>query len=192
MNVRPGDIVFGPIRGWAGAGVAAGQLSLAAIEAGPIWRTGIRDWWSVRHVLVATSATTAVQAMPSGAEEIELSCAKHWTKDYVYVRPKYELDYIRRPQGVRVALAARSFIGRPYNFATYAAIPAHRLHIPVPHLDRYIASRTEMICSQLADQALTDADWSVFDDGRLSQDVTPFELFRQLCSQPGVKVVRGG
>jgi hypothetical protein len=34
------------------------------------------------------SAPRIVQAMPSGAEEIEIG-AEHWTKDYVYIRPEY-------------------------------------------------------------------------------------------------------
>ena len=50
-----------------------------------------------------------------------------------------------------------------------------------------IMDRGEMICSQLADQALTDAGFHVFDDGRLPQDVVPAELFRKLLSMQGTR-----
>jgi hypothetical protein len=43
------------------------------------------------------------------------------------------------------------------------------------------------MCSQLADQALADAGFHVFDDGRLPQDVVPAELFRALIDMPGTQ-----
>jgi hypothetical protein len=206
-DVRPGDIIFGPIRGAVGGGIGAAQLLLAAAEPGLIWRQGWREWWKIRHVLVITEAggampgelaPRAVQAMPRGAEEIALQHDRFWTSEYVFVRPAYdpgkpfELGYQHRSQGFKVAQAAKGYIGTPYNFATYAAIPAHRAHIPVPHLDRFIASRKDMMCSQLADQCLADGGWHVFDDGRLPQDVTPSELYRAMLLQPTLCVRRGG
>src|SRR3954469_19653988 len=69
------------------------------------------------HVAVVTEASTPlrsiagnvlsytppkiVQAMPSGAEEIEIG-AEHWTRDYIYVRPDYQDD-----EGWHVASCAR-------------------------------------------------------------------------------------
>lgn len=190
-DVRPGDIIFGPIHGGVGAGIGLAQLTLAAAEPGRIWRQGWHEWWRVRHVLVITESGAnprAVQAMPHGAEEIELTASRFWTPEYVFVRPAW----MGEVQGPVVAARARRYIGTPYNFATYAAIPAHRAHIPVPHLDRYIASRKSMMCSQLADQCLSDAGWHVFDDGRLPQDVTPSELYRAMIMQPTLCVRRGG
>lgn len=49
-----------------------------------------------------------------------------------------------------------------------------------------------MICSQLVDQALADAGFHVFDDGRLPQDVVPAELFRALLDTPGTTYVVPG
>jgi hypothetical protein len=183
--------MFGPIGGLAGnLVVGPAQLLLAAAEPGLIWRQGWRKWFHIRHVGVLTSPTTMVQAMPRGAEEIELT-AKHWTKDYVYIRPAYTDRFSTGPdQGLRVAKAARGYVGTPYNFATYAAIPAHRAGIPIPHLDRYISSRKDMMCSQLADQCLADAGWHVFEDGRLPQDVTPSELFRKMLVMPTEMILR--
>jgi hypothetical protein len=190
-RLRAGDIMFGPIHGAAGAFVGVAQLTLAAAEPGLIWRQGWRKWFRVRHVGVMVDKSMMVEAMPSGARMGPLGQGRY-TSEYVYIRP----DYADRTEcaectGNEVADAAVSFVGTPYNFATYAAIPAHRAHIPVPHLDRYIQSRRHMMCSQLADQALADAGWHVFDDGRLPQDVTPSELFRAMLMQPTDLIIRG-
>lgn len=185
-RLRAGDIMFGPIHGAAGMFVGAAQLTLATIEPGLIWRQGWRKWWEVRHVGVLTTDDMLVEAMPSGAREVPIGQGR-LTAEYVYVRPSYRMPSTR----LHVAAIAAGFIGTPYNFATYAAIPAHRLHIPVPHLDRYISSRRHMMCSQLADQALADAGWHVFDDGRLPQDVTPSELFRKMITGPTDLIIRG-
>lgn len=185
-RLRAGDIMFGPIHGTAGAFVGLAQLALAIIEPGLIWQQGWREWFRVRHVGVMVDETMMVEAMPSGARLVKLGQG-HYTSEYVYIRPSYADDGVV----FMVTEAACSFMGTPYNFATYAAIPAHRLHIPVPHLDRYISSRRDMMCSQLADQALADAGWHVFNDGRLPQDVTPSELFRAMLMQPTDLIIRG-
>src|SRR5689334_2920621 len=103
-SLRPGDIVFGPIGGIVPGlfPVAFGQLLLAPAER----RRTVRDWWGFRHVAVVTSDHSIVQAMPSGAEEIEIG-AEHWTHDYLYVRPRWTwMD-----QGEVVAKFARQMIG---------------------------------------------------------------------------------
>jgi len=40
------------------------------------------------------------------------------------------------------------------------------------------------------DQALTDTDYHVFDDGRDPQDVTPAALYRKLKTMPGTLTLR--
>jgi hypothetical protein len=141
------------------------------------------------------SAPRIVQAMPSGAEEIEIG-AEHWTKDYVYIRPEYsegspfEIGYENRSQGFKVAAAARGYIGTPYSFADYLAIEGVHLGIANGPVRRYVTSSKRMICSQLADQAMSDAGFHVFNDGRLPQDVTPSALFAKLLSLPGTVVIK--
>jgi len=216
-DVRPGDIIFGPIGGivpgWFP--VAVGQALLADRKARLTWKR----WRKIRHVLVVTEAAQqwppmspgwtpdswpkAVQAMPRGAEEIKLS-DRHWTADYVYVRPAYQtadptfaLDMPGHPyaigQAEMVAQAARSYIGTPYGFLTYGALSVeHVLPGRQTRLAAYISSRKEMICSQLADQAMSDAGFHVFDDGRLPQDVVPAELFRALIDRSGSQYVVPG
>jgi hypothetical protein len=194
-DVRPGDIVFGPIGGVVPGvfPVGAGQLLLADRKARLSWRR----WWKIRHVLVVTREPgrswglpgLAVQAMPGGAEEIELTAARHWTKDYVYVRPMLD-----NSQGVEIATAARSYIGTPYNFLTYGKLLAGHLHLGLTErtLKKWISTRKDMMCSQLADQCLADAGYHVFDDGRLPQDVVPSELYRKLLDMPGTQWLTPG
>ena len=179
---QPGTLIFGPINEPLSARilVRVGQWLLADRRA----RLSYRRWRKINHVLVCTGNGKAVQAMPRGAGEIELT-AKHWTSDYVIVRPAYWVG-----QGVDVAEAARSYIGTPYGFLTYAALLVeHVLPGRQERLAAYISSRKEMICSQLADQALSDAGFHVFDDGRLPQDIVPAELFRALLDPPGALYV---
>lgn len=209
-DVRPGDIGFGPIHGAVGAGIGAAQLALAAAERGWVWRTGVRSWWRKRHVLVVTKASItlppgsfhhgrvyatgiittpqAVQAMPGGAEEIELRNATHWTDEWTFLRPAYALP----GQAQDVADAAREYVirpgGTPYDFRTYGAIPLWRRGIHTKLIKDVISDTDTMMCSRLADAALRDAGWQVFDDGRLPGDVTPSELYRKLTLQPGVQI----
>lgn len=141
------------------------------------------------------TAPRVVEAMPAGARERDLSIAA-WTADHVYVRPEYPDDGSGFPLGLTVAAAARRYVGTPYGFLTYAALAANFL-IPDGHpmesrIARRITDRGEMICSQLADQALTDAGFHVFKDGRLPQDVVPAELFRRVMDMPGTRYVISG
>lgn len=188
--LRPGDIQFGPIGGAVGVLVGAGQLILG--DATP-------RSWKVRHVGVVTQSipngsVTAllpngpgdrivklVQAMPSGAEEITLG-REHWTADHVYIRPAYHSSLVL---ATRVAEAARSYIGTPYSFLDYVALAGLHFGIRNGPVRRYVTSSKHMICSQLADQAMSDAGHHVFTDGRLPQDVTPAELFHGMLRMPG-------
>ncbi len=204
-DVRPGDIAFGPIGGVVPGffPVAVGQTLFAPAE----MRRDIRKWFRYRHVMVVVENLRSlgrvyprlVQAMPSGAEEITLT-EEHWTKDYVYLRPPYpgrETDsgwVEANLQASYVATRAREFVGTPYSFADYAAIAAWRsgLRITGGKLREYVTDSGHMICSQLADQAMSDAGWHVFDDGRLPQDVMPCELYHQMAQVPGTTVIAPG
>lgn len=209
-DLRPGDIMFGPIHGFVPGvfPVGVGQVLLANRRARLSWRR----WWEIRHVGVVVEASPRatvignsehlswaadyldslggprlVQAMPHGAEEIPLG-EKHWTPEYVYVRPTYEDD-----EGWHVASLARGYLGTPYNFLTYGKLAAGVLRMRMTEniLRRWISTRRDMMCSQLVDQCLADAGFHVFDDGRLPQDVVPAELFRQLLTMPGRYLIPG-
>lgn len=181
-DLRPGDIMFANhVRPWAAdALIWAGQGALG--QGRYPHHVGV-----VVESAYESRAPRMVQAMPSGAEEVELG-PDFWTPDYVYIRPRYGLPNrllgLERlsevSQAFLVARAARSYVGTPYSFLDYLAIAGVHLGIKNGPIRRRVTSSKHMICSQLADQALTDAGYHVFDDGRLPQDVTPGALFTRL------------
>lgn len=194
-DLRPGDIAIGPIHGFTGAFVGAAQLALATVEPGLIWRQGPGEWFRKRHAGVITGTadprvTTMVQAMPGGAEEIELRPETHWTEEWTYIRPRYaegkpfEIGLENRSQGFKVARAAQGYVGTPYDFLTYAAIPPYRAGVRGRRIEHIISGRDTMMCSRLVDACLADAGYHLFDDGRLEGNVTPSELYRQLRRLP--------
>lgn len=206
-SLQPGDILIGSIGGVVPGlfPVAFGQLVLAPAER----RRTARDWWNFRHVAVVVEShldteigtekspqtwpvhgPKIAQAMPSGAEEVEIG-AEHWRNEYLYIRPRWQwMD-----QGQLVADRARHYVAvhTPYSFVDYLALAAHRLTDGQRYkdledrtaLDRYVAGSRRMICSQLVDQCLADAGYHVFTDGRLPQDVMPAELACRLLALPG-------
>lgn len=202
--------MFGPIGGFVPGFVPVGAGQLALFLTRRWWRMARspKRWFRIRHVGVIgqrsdfntnTSPWSVIQAMPSGCQEVPLNIATHFTPKHVYVRPLYEpgapfeIGYENRSQGFKVAHCAREYVGVPYGFLTYARLAAGALRMPATEawLRRIISTRRDMICSQLADQALADAGYHVFDDGRLPQDVVPAELFDALMRRPGWFMIPG-
>lgn len=183
-DLREGDIAFGPIHGLTGAGVGVAQLALATVEPGLIWRQGPGEWFRKRHCGVITGAGDAprmVQAMPGGAEEIELWPETHWTPEWVFIRPNYSFAL---DQAGRAAEWARAHIGTPYDFLTYGAIPLYRAGLHTASIEHIISDTGTMMCSRLVDAALAGAGYHLFNDGRLPGNVTPSEAYRQLRKLP--------
>lgn len=252
-DVRPGDIMFGPIGGLVGLGVGLGQLAL-----GEAFRRGKL---SVRHVGIVVEASRTlppgtvrdrvtgeyippeplpygfqpsefendldsgydtyssgvitaprlVQAMPHGAEEIEMRYDTHWTPRHAYVRLPEDWP----GQAEDAAAIARLMVreGVAYSFASYAALAAWRWGWKTPRLEAWIGRRRrgavklerwsngleghprggrlpcEAICSVLTEQCLTLAGKKVM-IGVPHQVVTPGALAGQIWDRPGV--VRGG
>lgn len=194
-ELRSGDLLFCGIGGFVPGFVPVGVGQAALFVTRRWWRMvfSARQWFHLRHVAVVdvTRATPyLIQAMPRGAERVPLDPAKHWVAGCVYVRPGYAGE---AEQGLDVADAAIDYVGTPYGFLTYLklAAGAFRFRLTEAWLRRLISTRRDMICSQLADQALADAGHHVFTDGRLPQDVVPAELFDALMSQPGWFMVPG-
>jgi hypothetical protein len=195
--LRPGDIGFGPIGNtyprWlpkrlrfmpGGFPVTFGQRLLA--------RTAPNER-DIDHVFIVVKAldndrARIVQAMPSGAEEIEIAW-EHWTEHYLYVRPPYSEYGIFAGDVVK---AARKYVGTPYSFIDYASIALYHFDPKLRRLARYIRDTGHMICSQLVDQILADVGMHVFTDGRLPQDVMPVELSRKLKNMDGASIIQPG
>lgn len=164
---QPGDIGLTVITGW-GRLIRLGQ-----------WLNG-DGFADYEHAFVVTeydprgdSGPMIVEAMPGGARHV-----RNW-------HPADRTVYLRCPAEYReaVAASARGFVGVPYSVADYFALAAHRLHIPAPHLKRYVRDSKSMICSQLADAAAAEGGWHLFEDGRWPGDVTPGDLYRLYVAQ---------
>lgn len=208
-DLRPGDIMLGPIGGAVGIGVGLGQLWL-----GEGFRIGKA---SIRHAAIVLDAGLAdppgsislrmVEAMPSGARYWVGPAEERWSERYAYVRlPE---DY--PGQGEDAAVIARLMADErvPYSFASYLALGLHRWGLQPERLERWINRRRppvevrlrapitapragrwpvalpcEAICSVLVDQAWTLTGKSVMEDVR-PQAVTPGRLAVQLLGKPG-------
>lgn len=168
-ELMPGDIGFAVIPGSLGRWVALGQALLGD------------ECWLTHTFLVVRDGPPgtpleAVEAMPSGARRVSMT--GRYGGNYAYVRlpmsnlqrdalSAYALDLVRG--GVR------------YSFADYLALALWKWRIPGRRLIRkYVERSDRMICSQLADYVLTAVGFHAFADGRLPQEVTPGQLFRQL------------
>lgn len=220
-DVRPGDLIFTGITEPLAASILVkiGQLLL-----GERARLGRR---SFDHVIVVTRAAVSVtaprtpfgelltgpdgelltvpwgvQAMPRGAERVELTPAKHWTDRTAVVRlPE---DY--QGQAADAAAVAVAFVRERvrYSFASYVQLAAWRFGLKTTRLQRRIDRRqpprrielpgrgypisirlpTEAICSVLADQCWTLAGKKVV-EGASPQAVTPGKLVLSLWRYPG-------
>jgi hypothetical protein len=202
-DVRPGDLCFTRI-----GGLVPGVFPVAAgmLACGERVRIGRLRF---DHVIIVTEAAApdhpapcGVQAMPGGAERVELTEAKHWNAWTAYARlPESYPD-----QAIDAAFVAHAMAlaGVPYSFASYAALALWRYGIATPKLEAWINRRTgpdpltlptgrrasaplpaEAICSVLADQAWSLAGKRVI-EGVSPQAVTPGKLGMQLWRRPGV------
>lgn len=156
---KPGDIGLTQISGYGGKLIRLGQ-----------WLNG-DGHADYEHAFVVQKVDDdgtvwIVEAMPGGAQRV-----RNW----------HDPDRTRwlicpEPLRAGVASAARDYVGVPYSVADYGALALHRLHIPTPHLKKYIETSGHMICSQLADRAAEKGGWKLFKDGRWHGDVTPGDL----------------
>lgn len=152
----PGDIGLTHIRGETGELIRFAQ-----------WLNG--DGFSpFEHCFVSLGGGQIIEAEPGGARIASLS--EYDGRQVLWLRCPPGL-------GLRVATAARFLEGTPYSAADYAALAAHRLHVPVPGLRDYIESSGHLICSQLADRAAKLGGWQLYADGRWDGYVTPGAIY---------------
>lgn len=196
-DLRPGDIMFGPLQlANIGQLILGEQVRIGPFAAGHVGVVVQAARWAANPVGATPwgSGPRIVQAMPRGAEEVEIGPNRHWTTKYAYARlPE---DY--PGQAADAAAIARLFVSEqvPYSFLSYAALAAWRFGIKAERLANWIDRRgkllpefvqlpAEAICSVLADQAWTLAGKDVV-TGTRSQIVTPGMLAMQLWRRPGV------
>jgi hypothetical protein len=161
MSVEAGDIGFATIGGHLGAGVALGQAIL-------------RDECWFTHTWIALGDGSIVEAMPRGARRMWLHEESRQGPGFGWVKLPLTLG-----QRASVAEYALALIGTPYSFLDYASLALLHLKVPRALVAKRVTSSGHMICSQLVDHVLCKAGYHLFDDGRLSQDVTPGALFRR-------------
>jgi uncharacterized protein YycO len=161
---RPGDIGLTSISGPVGRLIEVGQ-----------WLNGdgFAQW---EHAFIVLPGDRLIEAEPGGAQIAPLS--EYDDRDVVYVSP----PGLTSAQRKAICDNARKYEGTPYSFADYAALAAHRFHLPTPGLRRFVESTGHMICSQLCDRAYADAGIHLFDDGRWPGFVTPMDLYNVLSS----------
>lgn len=127
------------------------------------------------HAFISLGNGLIVEAEPGGARVGHVG-------DYPVIHWCYGLYSLgTAKQNADAALAAKAYVGVPYSAADYFALVAHRLHIPAPGLQDYIANSQHQICSQLVDQADSDAGIHLFTDNRWPGYVTPADLYTRDC-----------
>jgi hypothetical protein len=168
-EIKPGDIGFVKIEGVLGFFVSLGQHL-----------TG--DSCRYTHTYIVLDEETVIAAQPGGARIDPLS-------DYQNKAVYLQRD-LTDEQRATIVSEARALEGLPYSFLDYLAIALARFGIKPKWLQRYIANTGHMICSQLCDEVYRRAGIHLFNDGRLSQEVTPGDLFYVLAGeQDWIKIV---
>jgi cell wall-associated NlpC family hydrolase len=159
---QPGDFELTKIAGEGGELIRIGQL---------LNGDGFEDY---EHARLYLGGGQVLEAEPGGARIVPVG-------DYgdgLWSTGKILLTDAQRTAIVK---AAHGYVGVPYSAADYFALAAHRLHIPAPGLETYVASSGHMICSQLVDRCYQDAGVQLFDDHRWCGYVTPGSLYQLLA-----------
>lgn len=206
-DVRPGDAMFGPIGEAVGAGIELAQIALGeGVRLGPL---------SVRHVGIVVEAATRTdagvqppllaQAMPSGAEIVEMRTQTHWTPRHAYVR--LPVDYPGQAENAAAIARAMVAAGVGYSFGSYAMLAAWHWGLKAKWLEERIDRRqspvevelpcgpfgshratlafpVEAICSVFVDQAWSLAGKRVMHDVPRQVD-TPGAMALQLWNREG-------
>jgi cell wall-associated NlpC family hydrolase len=160
---QPGDIGLVPIFGFVGLLIRIGQ-----------WLNG-DGFANFEHVFIVLEDGMLIEAQPGGAVIRPLS--DYSDRPIVYVSP----EGLTAGQRKAICDIARTFEGTPYSFVDYAAIGAHRIHLPLPGLQEFIEDSGHLICSQLVDEVYRLAGAELFSDGRWAGWVTPVAIHNRLA-----------
>lgn len=166
-TLLPGTIGISTIDGRVGAFVKFGQWFYGA---------GKDSVWS--HSFLVGEGDSVYQAMPNGMEKATLS-------GYLdELESGDQVMFIHVPltatQRINAVDIAEGMVARKvgYSFVSYLYLVLRRLGVRTKWLRNRIADSGQLICSQAVDQQLTLAGWTVFNDGRASQDVVPADYVK--------------
>jgi hypothetical protein len=167
---RPGDIGITQISDWGGRVIRALQ-----------WANGC-GFADYEHAFGVTSVDEGglaqiVEAMPEGAHQVS-----NWHDP---ARTRWLICPEEYREAMTAMLRRQATRKVKYSFADYGALGLHRLHIPAPHLRRFIESGGHQICSQLVDYCADKAGWHLFKDNRWPGYVPPCDLNALWLSLPG-------
>ncbi len=160
-DMPAGIIGLTKISGVVGKGIEFGQwLNGEGFE---IWE----------HAFVTLPGGRVLEAEPGGARIVPFNYGSvYWcTAIYKLLPPGITDEEFTR--------VGESLRGTQYSFLDYAALSAHRLHIPAPHLRKYIQTSQHEICSQLSDDYYFRLGAHIFTDDRWPGDVTPASLYKR-------------
>jgi hypothetical protein len=165
---QPGDIGLTSITGPVGRLIRIGQW---------LNGNGFGPW---EHAFIVLPGNQLIEAMPGGARVAPLS--EYDNREVLYVSPAGLTDAQRKA----ICDCALKYRGVGYSFLDYLALAAHRFHLPIPRLRRYIESTRHQICSALCDRAYLDAGQRLFDDGRWTGYCTPMAIADALAEEDPV------
>lgn len=172
--MQAGDIGLSRIGGFTGLWVSLGQLIIG-------------DPCRYTHAYIVLDDDSVIEAMPGGARIASIHGRSPEDGMFYYSRLPLTAD-----QRAAIVREARALIARPggvkYGFSDYLALALAHVGIRPQWLKNYIANNNRMICSQLVDYVYCKAGIKLFTDGRLSQDVTPGDLFYGIADRYGIEV----
>lgn len=162
-DLIPGLIGLAPIAGNVGKAIEIGE-----------WLNGegFQQW---EHAFVCLPGNQILEAEPGGAVIRDY----HYGSDVYWCTEIYKLLTTQAKSPLVLQSVADGLKGIPYSFADYAALSAHRLHVPVPGLQSFIKTSKHEICSQLADDFYGRLGVEIFTDKRWPGFVTPASLFKR-------------
>lgn len=171
---EPGDFVLIPVHGQVGTLISIGE-----------WLNGDGfSHYDHAEVYIGQPDDTApfgytVSAYPDGNGRKPLPCSAADLPGALWSTGIIALTRAERNLIVSWCLEHQHVT---YGWLDYLALAAHRLHLPVPGLRRFIGGSKRLICSQLVDLAYQQAGVHLFTDGRFPGYVTPGSLADLLIS----------
>lgn len=173
---KPGDFLLVPVGGPVGFAIELGQFL-----DGDKFQTYEHAEVYIGQADAQGKYGYTVSAYPNGQGRQPLSCPPQVVPGSFWSSGLIELTDTQRA-GIVAWCTAHEHV--QYAALDYLALAAHRFHIPVPDLRRYISSTHEMICSQYVDASYRiGGQYNLFTDGRWEGFVKPEDLAELLESK---------
>jgi uncharacterized protein YycO len=132
------------------------------------WFIRLGTFSRYNHAFIVGPGGTIIEATPYGAQYGSIS---------MYPKARYNSDDAI-PDGIREEIwaNAQSMLGTKYGWLDIAALSLRFFGQRWKWVEKRIQRQDRLICSQLVDLAYERSGISLFDDGRLPQNVTPGDL----------------